>query len=189
MVTKGLDFENVSVVGILNADSILNFPNFRSFEKAYQLITQVRGRAGRSKEKGNVFVQTTQPNHKVINYIIENNSSRFFEETLIERKQYNYPPFSRLFELTVISKDINEVNHLANEFCELLKPHFPNNILGPEFPLISKIKNQYYKRLLIKTGKQQTSVIMREKIYSAINDLKNNYKNWKYRIAIDVDPV
>jgi len=189
MVTKGLDFENVSVVGILNADSILNFPNFRSFEKAYQLITQVRGRAGRSKEKGNVFVQTTQPNHKVINYIIENNSSRFFEETLIERQQYNYPPFSRLFELTVISKDINEVNHLANEFCELLKPHFPNNILGPEFPLISKIKNQYYKRLLIKTGKQQTAVIMREKIYSAINDLKNNYKNWKYRIAIDVDPV
>ena len=94
-----------------------------------------------------------------------------------------------MFELTVISKDINEVNHLANEFCELLKPHFPNNILGPEFPLISKIKNQYYKRLLIKTGKQQPAIIMREKIYSAINDLKNKYKNWKYRIAIDVDPV
>lgn len=189
MVTKGLDFDNVSVVGVLNADSILNFPDFRSFEKAFQLITQVRGRAGRSRDKGKVFIQTTQAAHKVIDYIKENRIDTFFEETLAERQQYNYPPFSRLFEVNVISKDVNEVNHLANELFLLLKPHFGEHLLGPEFPLISKIKNQFYKHILIKSSKQQSASAIRQIIYTALNELQNNYKNWRYRVAIDVDPV
>ncbi len=189
MVTKGLDFNNVSVVGVLNADSILNFPDFRSFEKAFQLITQVKGRAGRSADKGKVFIQTTQPQHHVLNYISENKIKNFFKDTLAERQQFNYPPFSRLFEINVISKDVNEVNHLANELFLLLKPSFNENLLGPEFPLISRIKNQYYKRILIKTSKKETALTLRKTIYSALDDLQNNFKNWKYRISIDVDPV
>jgi primosomal protein N' (replication factor Y) len=188
MVTKGLDFDNVSVVGVLNADSILNFPDFRSFEKAFQLLTQVKGRAGRSHEKGKVYIQTTQPEHKVIKYITENKTGLFFEETLLERQQYNYPPFSRLFEVSIISKDVNEVNHLANELFRLLKPSFENNLLGPEFPLISKIKNQYYKHILIKTSKQQSPQALRQIVFTAINDLQNNHKDWRYRISVDVDP-
>lgn len=189
MVTKGLDFNNVSVVGVLNADSLLNFPDFRSFEKAFQMLTQVKGRAGRSNEMGKVFIQTTQPEHKVIQFITANNIAGFFEETMLERKQYNYPPYSRLFEITVISKDVNEVNHLSNELFVLLKPHFPDNILGPEFPLISKIKNQYHKHILLKTAKQQSSSQLRQIIFTAINELQNTYKNWRYRVSIDVDPV
>lgn len=189
MVTKGLDFNNVSVVGILNADSILNFPDFRSFEKAFQLITQVRGRAGRSSEKGNVFVQTSQPKHIVIENIIANKLEGFYSNILEERKQYNYPPFSRLLELSVVSRDLNEVNHLSHELLLLLKPHFGNNILGPEFPLVPKIKNQYYKCLLIKAAKQEAAMSVRSKIYSAITDLHNNYKKWNFRVQIDVDPV
>jgi len=189
MVTKGLDFENVSVVGVLNADSILNFPDFRSFEKAFQLLTQVKGRAGRSNEKGKVFIQTTQVEHHVIKYITENRIADFFEDTLAERKQYNYPPYSRLFEVTLISKDVNEVNHLSNELFMLLKPAFGDNLLGPEFPIISKIKNQYHKHILIKTSKQQSANSIRQIIYTALNDLQNNYKNWRYRVSIDVDPV
>lgn len=189
MVTKGLDFNNVSIVGVLNADSILNFPDFRSFEKAFQLLTQVKGRAGRSNEKGKVFIQTTQVEHHVIKYITENRIDNFFEETLAERKQYNYPPYSRLFEITLISKDVNEVNHLSAELFTLLKPAFTDNLLGPEFPLISKIKNQYYKHILIKTSKQQSANSIRQIIYTALNDLQNNYKNWRYRVSIDVDPV
>ncbi len=189
MVTKGLDFNNVSVVGVLNADSILNFPDFRSFEKAFQLITQVKGRAGRDKEKGKVFIQTTQPLHHVINYVSENKIKNFFADTLAERQQFNYPPFSRLFEINVISKDVNEVNHLANELFLLLKPTFNENLLGPEFPLISRIKNQYYKRILIKTSKKETTLSTRQIIFNALNDLQNNFKDWKYRISIDVDPV
>jgi primosomal protein N' (replication factor Y) len=129
MVTKGLDFNNVNVVGVLNADSILNFPDFRSFEKAFQLITQVKGRAGRSSEKGKVFVQTTQPQHHVLNYISENKIKNFLADTLAERQQFNYPPFTRLFELNIISKDVNEVNHLSNELFQLLKPTFNENLL------------------------------------------------------------
>ena len=189
MVTKGLDFNNVSVVGVLNADSILNFPDFRSFEKAFQMLTQVKGRAGRSNEIGKVFIQTTQVEHKVIKYITENKIEVFFEETLLERKQYNYPPYSRLFEITLISKDVNEVNHLSNELFVLLKPHFTDNLLGPEFPLISKIKNQYHKHILIKSSKQDGSSALRQIIFTALNNLQNNYKNWRYRVSVDVDPV
>lgn len=189
MVTKGLDFNNVSVVGVLNADSILNFPNFRSFEKAFQLITQVKGRAGRSKEVGNVYVQTSQPEHKVIQYITQNKTSEFYEECLKERKDFNYPPFSRLLEVSVISKDTNEVNHLSAELFALLKPYFGENLLGPEFPMISKIKNQYYKRILIKTSRLDALIEIRKNVHEAMNTLQNNYKNWRYRIAVDVDPV
>ncbi|MGZ4089442.1 MAG: replication restart helicase PriA, partial [Bacteroidia bacterium] len=189
MVTKGLDFNNVSVVGILNADSILNFPDFRSFEKAYQLITQVRGRAGRSAQKGKVFIQTSHPKHVVIENITRHNLESFYASILEERKQYNYPPFSRLMELNVVSKDINEVNHLSHELLLLLKPHFGENILGPEFPLVSKIKNQYYKRLLLKTSKHESALSIRTKIFEAITNLHNNYKKWNFKVQIDVDPV
>ncbi|MBL7930700.1 MAG: primosomal protein N' [Bacteroidia bacterium] len=189
MVTKGLDFRNVSVVGVLNADSALNFPDFRSFEKAFQLLTQVRGRAGRNNEKGRVFIQTTQPEHKVIQYIKDGNLDAFFAETLAEREQYNYPPFSRLIELSVISKDVNEVSHLANELVTLLKPAIGDNILGPEFPLISRIKNQYYKNILLKTSRKHSVAEIRKIIFHNIDELQNNYKNWRYRVAIDVDPV
>jgi primosomal protein N' (replication factor Y) (superfamily II helicase) len=189
MVTKGLDFNNVSVVGILNADSILNFPDFRSFEKAYQLITQVRGRAGRSSQKGKVFIQTAQPKHSVIDNITGNTLENFYAGIIEERKLYHYPPFTRLMELNVVSKDVNEVNHLSHELLQLLKPHFGDNILGPEFPLVSKIKNQYYKRLLLKTNRQEAAKSVREKIFEAINTLHQNYQKWNFKIQVDVDPV
>lgn len=189
MVTKGLDFNNVSVVGILNADSILNFPDFRSFEKAYQLITQVRGRAGRSSEKGKVYIQTVQPKHVVIENITDSTLENFYSGILEERKQYNYPPFSRLMELNVVSKDVNEVNHLSHELLQLLKPSFGENILGPEFPLVSKIKNQYYKRLLLKTSRQEAAQSVRQKVFDAITQLHNTYQKWNFKIQIDVDPV
>jgi primosomal protein N' (replication factor Y) (superfamily II helicase) len=190
MVTKGLDFGNVSVVGVLNADSILNFPDFRSFEKAYQLITQVRGRAGRSSEKGKVFVQTTQTEHKVIGHVKANDYKAFFAETLEDRRHYNYPPFTRLMKLNVISRDANELNYLANELLALLKEHFKaENLLGPEFPLISKIKNEYYKHILLKLPKTEGVVEVRRHIFTALDELRSRNKDLRYRTAIDVDPV
>lgn len=189
MVTKGLDFNNVGVVGVLNADSVLNFPDFRSFEKSFQLITQVKGRAGRSHKTGSVFIQTSQPEHKILEYITKGQSELFFSETLTERRQFHYPPFTRLFEINVISKDVNEVNHLANELFALLKISFGDNLLGPEFPMVSKIKNQYYKRILIKSPRQQPAGLIREQIFTAINELQANFKTWRYKVSVDVDPV
>lgn len=189
MVTKGLDFKKVSVVGVLNADSMISFPDFRSFERAYQLLTQVRGRAGRDKDIGTVYIQTTKPAHKVIELLKENNYERFFTETLLERQQYHYPPFRRLIELNVVSKELNEVNHLSAELYKLLEQNFKGELLGPEFPLISRIKNFYYKRLLLKSPKDMGPLQVRQHIYTALNELQFTYKDWRYRIAIDVDPV
>lgn len=188
MVTKGLDFKNVQVVGILNADSILNFPDFRSFERAFQLITQVKGRAGRGTEIGAVYIQTSHPEHKVLEFVKENKYADFFKDALKDRELYFYPPFSRLFELTVISADMNEVNHLAEELYKLLSLEFKNHLLGPEFPLVAKIKNRYHKRILLKVGRDEKGKTIRQAIYTCLDHLQFKHKAWKYRVAIDVDP-
>lgn len=189
MVTKGLDFQNVSVVGILNADSMLNFPDFRAYEKAWQLITQVRGRAGRNDKRGKVLIQTTLTKHFVIEKVLDNDIDSFYKSVLEERTQFFFPPFSRLIKLNVISKEVNEVNHLSHELLQLLKPHFENNILGPEFPLVSKVKNQFIKALLIKTARSQSPQQVRNILNEAIITLHSNYKKWNFKIQPDVDPV
>jgi primosomal protein N' (replication factor Y) len=189
MVTKGLDFKNVSVVGILNADSIIKFPDFRSFERAFQLLTQVRGRAGRSSEVGKVFLQTSQPGHKVVELLKRNDYALFYEETITERQQYHYPPYTRLFELTVISRDLNETNHLSAALYKILDVPFKGHLLGPEFPLISRIKNQYYKRILLKAPREFSASMVRQTIYSSLDELQDQYKEWRYRVGINVDPV
>ncbi len=189
MVTKGLDFKNVGVVGVLNADSLLNFPDFRSFERSFQLLTQVRGRAGRDKEVGSVYIQTTKPTHLVINHVLNGTLTQFYKEITDERKLYSYPPYTRLFEINVISKDKNEVDYLSNELFKMLNEFFKGQILGPEYPLVSKIKNSFYKRLVLKTSKTASPKEIRGVLYDAINTLQSNHKNWNYKISINVDPV
>lgn len=189
MVSKGLDFKNVGVVGVLNADAIINFPDFRSFERAYQLLTQVRGRAGRNNEIGKVLIQTAQPAHKVIELLKRNDYRLFFEETLAERQQYHYPPYTRMIELNVISKDENEVNHLSQALYKLLDTAFKGYVLGPKAPIIARIKNSYYRQLLLKVPKEAGAKQVRQTLLSAIDDLQAAHKDWRYRIALDVDPV
>ncbi|MDZ7847144.1 MAG: helicase-related protein [Owenweeksia sp.] len=105
MVTKGLDFDNVALVGVLNADTLLNFPDFRSHERAYQLMAQVAGRAGRKGERGKVLIQTAEPYHSIIRHVMENNYEAMYEDQRYERKNYKYPPFFRLIRLTLKHKD------------------------------------------------------------------------------------
>lgn len=189
MVTKGLDFDHVTVVGILNADSLLNFPDFRSFERAFQLITQVRGRAGRKDKPGKVFVQTNQINHEVLQRIRKNEWEPFYNDQLSEREKFSYPPFSRLIEINIVDKSVNDVNAMAHELALKLKTGFGNRLLGPEFPLVSKIRNLYYKRLIIKTEKNESPQKLRQFIQEQITDLYAENKAFKGRVIIDVDPV
>ncbi|MGZ4038404.1 MAG: replication restart helicase PriA, partial [Bacteroidia bacterium] len=189
MVTKGLDFDHVSVVGILNADSSLNFPDFRSHEKAYQLITQVSGRAGRKNKQGKVYIQTSQTAHPLLQQVMQGNIKLFYSSQLAEREQYFYPPFSRLIELKIVSKDINVVNEISEEFGRLLKPVFKSDMLGPEFPLVSKIKNQFYKRIVLKVGRTVSPAQVREVLNAQIGALFLNHKTGQFRIQVDVDPV
>ncbi len=188
MVTKGLDFDHVSVVGILNADTLLNFPDFRSHERAYQLITQVSGRAGRKHKKGRVYIQTSQPAHPLLQYIINGDQRLFYSNQLAERKQYHYPPFSRLIELNVVSKDVNIVNNLSEELVINLKKIFLKDVLGPQFPLISKIRNNYYKRILIKVDKSLSLSQTRNFIGEEINRLHAQNKSSNFKVQIDIDP-
>ena len=187
MVTKGLHFDHVDVVGILNADGVLHFPDFRSFERAYQLIMQVRGRAGRTR-KGRVFIQTASPAHPVIKHVADGTQAQFYEETLRDRLNFHFPPFYRLVELTVVSNDVNEVNHLSDQLLGIVK-HWFSELLGPEFPVVSKIRNAYHKRILIKVPKTMSPVGVREHLHAADTQLRDLHRNWKYRLIINVDPV
>lgn len=188
MVTKGLDFENVSIVGIIQVDSVLNFPDFRSFERAFQLITQLKGRAGRKKHKGTIYIQTSQPQHPVLLDLLKNDQPHFYSNQLQEREQFNYPPFYRLIELNVISRDKDELDALANELVTLMRPHLHDKILGPEYPLIPRIKNNYYKRVLLKLDKKTSAKWIRELIQHVIQHMQSEHKKWKFTIQVNVDP-
>ena len=189
MVTKGLDFDNVSVVGVLNVDSVLNFPDFRSYEKAYQLIVQVSGRAGRKDKKGTVYVQTNQPEHAVINHVLADNYLQFYQSQINEREQFHYPPFTRVIELSVVSKDVVVVNDIAQQLANQLKPLFGGMMLGPEFPLVAKIKDQYHKRILLKINREYSPTQVRNLLKQEIDTLQYNNKKSIYRLQIDADPV
>lgn len=189
MVTKGLDFDHVSVVGVLNVDSVLNFPDFRSFEKAYQLIVQVSGRAGRKDKKGTVYIQTNQPEHSVINHVLADNYLQFYQSQIHEREQFHYPPFTRVIELSVVSKEVNVVNDIAQQLANQLNPLFGGMMLGPEFPLVAKIKDQYHKRILLKINREYSPTQVRNLLKQEIDILQYNNKKSLYRLQIDADPV
>lgn len=189
MVTKGLDFDNVSVVGVLNVDSILNFPDFRSYEKAYQLILQVSGRAGRKQKKGTVYIQTNQPEHEVIQHVLADNYLQFYQSQINERDQFHYPPFTRVIELSVVSKDVTIVNDIAEQLANQLKPLFGGMLLGPEFPLVAKIKDQYHKRILIKINREYSPTQVRNLLKQEMDTLQYNNKSSLYRLQVDADPV
>ena len=189
MVTKGLDFDHVSVVGVLNVDSVLNFPDFRSYEKAYQLIIQVSGRAGRKDKAGKVYIQTSQPEHNVINHVLDGDYRLFYQSQINERQQFHYPPFTRLIELSIVSKDVEVVNDIAQQLANQLKPLFGGMMLGPEFPLVAKIKDQYHKRILLKINRAYSPTQVRNLLKQEIDILQYNNKKSIYRLQIDADPI
>lgn len=189
MVTKGLDFDNVSMVGILNSDSMLNFPDFRSFERSFQLMAQVSGRAGRKNKRGKVIIQTQNPDHSIIQEVITNDYLSMYTNQLLDRKNFNYPPFYRLIEITIIHKEVDMVNVAAKFLADALKHHFDKRVLGPEFPLVSRIRNLYHKNILLKI-ERDASVGQVKKIVSELLIKFKTHSDYKsVRVQIDVDPM
>ncbi|MBL0048345.1 MAG: primosomal protein N' [Bacteroidetes bacterium] len=189
MVTKGLDFDHVSVVGILNADSMLHFPDFRSFERSYQLMAQVSGRAGRKDKRGKVIIQTHTPNHQVIRTVIENSWEEFYTAQLLERKNYLYPPFYRLIKLTLKHKDANILNNAAADYADQLRLSFAHRVLGPEFPAVSRVRNYFLKNILIKLEKEISIQQSKQKIAALSAELKQIPEYKSIVLVADVDPV
>ena len=189
MVTKGLDFDSVKVVGILNADNMLTFPDFRAYERSFQLMEQVSGRAGRKGDKGKVIIQTYQPQHPVILNVMTHDYVKFYEEQMPIRRQFNYPPYSRHVMVRLKDVDEQKLNKAANELAKIFRQVFKENLLGPEYPVVSRVKNQYIKQMLIKINKDLNSTKVKEFINKTIEDFKHNNDFKSVKIQIDVDPM
>jgi primosomal protein N' (replication factor Y) len=189
MVTKGLDFEHVSVVGILNADNLINFPDFRAHERAFQLILQVSGRAGRKHHRGKVVIQTSQPEHPLIQIIRSQDYNLAFNTQLEERKLFKYPPFFRLIKIVIKHKNTDTVTRASNYLAKLLKNNAGIILLGPEFPLISKIQLWHNKEIWLKIGKKKNLDQLKQFIMQCIIKTKQEPENSTCIINVDVDPM
>jgi primosomal protein N' (replication factor Y) (superfamily II helicase) len=189
MLSKGLDFSNISLVGILNADSLLHFPDYRTIEKAFQMMVQVSGRAGRRKKQGTVIIQTYNTKNPIFDYILNStNIDDFYSWQLSERKQFNYPPFTKLIKISVLHKDKQEVEYGANELCSYLKTTFANNVLGPEFPFIQKIRNNYHMQMLLKWEKNKSFSQAKIALKEIVLLFEKNSSIKGIRVILDVDP-
>ena len=189
MITKGLDFKNVGLVGVINTDHFLNFPDFRAHEKAFQILTQVAGRSGRSGDIGKVFLQTYQPEHPIIKHVINYDYEKMYENQLEERKDYNYPPYVRLIRITIKDKSYEKLNSSVDWLNNILRNNFKGVILGPVYPQISRIKNKYHKEFLIKLRNLKELNEFRNVFQKIQKSFDSISKYRSVRIIVDVDPV
>lgn len=187
MLAKGLDFRNISLVGVMNADNLLNFPDFRAHERSFQLLQQVSGRAGRTQKRGKVLIQTYNPYHQILKQVSVNDYEAMYKEQLEERYNYKYPPFFRTIKIVFKDKNLSRVQKASAWFGQALEIQFKENILGPEPPPIGRIKNKYIINLLIKIPKKQSL----EKTKKYIENVQRSFNSIKefssVRVNIDVD--
>lgn len=190
MVTKGFDFDNVNLVGIIHADQTWNFPDFRANERAYQMLTQVSGRAGRKNKKGLVIMQCLNPSHPVLYYVIENNYKALYEAEIFQRQKFDYPPFTRLIKITLKHKEIEIVSAASKFMASELQKKLGKRVLGPVLPPIAKIRNKIHFEILLKL-KNNTSEINQVKHHIASSEIQL-FQQAQYKqvdIVIDVDPL
>lgn len=187
MVTKGLHFDNVSLVGVLNADNLFNYPDFRSNERAFQMLVQVSGRAGRSNKQGRVILQTFLADLPYYNFICENNYQAFYQFELQERQMFLYPPYCKIISIYVKHKKLDEVESAINLLATELRGILGNRVLGPDNPPIAKVQYIYSKKIMIKVENKISYELVKQKINEKINLIANSFKS--VRIIVDVDPM
>ncbi|MEN9918808.1 MAG: primosomal protein [Bacteroidota bacterium] len=189
MVSKGLDFDNVSMVGILNADSMLNYPDFRAHERAFQLMMQVSGRAGRKHKQGSVLLQSAHPDHPVIAFVKNHDYTSFYQIQINERQLFRYPPFYRLIEIVLRARDENIVQAMSYELGQGLKQTFSDRVLGPTKPAVARIQSLYIRKIILKIENQTSPQKVREVLAIYQKQLLANPKYKSVLLHYDVDPV
>jgi len=189
MVTKGLDFDNVSLVGVLEADHLLNFPDFRAYERSFQLMSQVSGRAGRKNKRGKVLIQTTDPSNYIINDVINNDFTHTYQTQIGERQTFGYPPFTRLIQLTLKHKNQALLDQAADHLAVSLRKTFGTRVYGPEYPIVSRISNWYQKNILLKIERQSSLIKAKELILKDIQTLTAHPDFHSVIVQPDVDPM
>jgi len=188
MISKGLDFENLTVVGILNADNLLNYPDFRAHERSFQLMEQVSGRAGRRKKEGKVVIQTSDPSNRIIRLLLQHDYKTMFRTQAEERRTFFYPPFCRMIKIIIRHKERTRLNKFAAILGDDLKAIFGKGVLGPEFPLISQVQKWYIKTIILKIERERPLAKAKQMILHTIERLEKENGASALKIAIDVDP-
>ena len=187
MLAKGLDFRNISLVGVMNADNLLNFPDFRAHERSFQLLQQVSGRAGRTSKRGKVLIQSYNPYHQILQQVSTNDYKSMYEQQLEDRYQYKYPPYYRTIKITCKDRNLQKMQKAAKWFGQALENKLGEQVLGPEPPPVSRIRNFYISNILIKIPKKQSL----EKTKQYINRVQQSFNSIKefssVRLTIDVD--
>ena len=189
MVSKGLDFERVSLVGILNADNMLNFPDFRAHERAYQLMAQVSGRAGRKNKRGTVVLQTSSPEHAIIGQVIRNDYKAMYTMQCEERQLFRYPPFFRIIQIVLRHRDPNVVNQAAHKLANDLRAVFGARVLGPNIPVVARVQNMYIKHILLKIENEASTTRAKEILREVTNQVLSDSRFKSLWINLDVDPM
>lgn len=187
MVTKGLDFDRVSVVGILNADALVSFPDFRAFERAYQLLAQVSGRAGRKDVPGKVVIQSYQPNHPALKYVESNDFAAMYRSQIAERREYHFPPVARLVKITLKHPDEKVVTAAAEALALPLRQAFPGRVLGPEAPLVSRIQNFFLKEFWVKLPKDNHLASYKLRLREILKAFQSAKEHKTVRVVVNVD--
>jgi primosomal protein N' (replication factor Y) len=189
MVAKGLDFGRVSLIGIINADGIINFPDFRAYERAFSLFEQVSGRAGRRDQEGRVIIQTYSPQHRVIEQVLQHDYEGMFLKEVTERKNFDYPPFVRLIKLDVKHSDQQQAQDSALKLSNALREKLGARVLGPEPPLVSRVRNKYIQTITLKIERTGISIVkVKEFIRQALVLFELDKRNSGVYVQIDVDP-
>lgn len=187
MVTKGLDFDHVRVVGILNADQMLNLPDFRAYERAFQMLSQVAGRAGRRGKRGKVVLQTRQADNPIIHQVVRADYVSMYNAQLAEREQFHFPPFYRLISIYLKHRKDDVVEHAALHLASLLRPYFHDDLLGPERPLVSRVQLQYIRKIMLKVSPCFSASGVRHTLLSARNAVQQFDVYKSVNIYFDVD--
>lgn len=189
MISKGLDFENVNLVGIMNADNMLSFPDFRAWERSFQMMAQVSGRAGRRNKRGKVIIQTFDINNIVLKKVVENDYSGLYEKLTEERKLFKYPPYYFFLIIKIKHKDLGTLNKAALFLANQLKKELDDRVRGPEEPMVNKIKNYYIKNIHIRFEKEWSSAALKRFVISKCSAVKSVAEFSSVYIQIDVDPI
>lgn len=188
MISKGLDFENVSLVGVMDADSMLHFPDFRAFERSYQLISQVSGRAGRRKKRGKVIIQTSDPEHPVIAQILRDDYESLFKDQMEERELFGYPPFTRLIRISFRHKIPSILDGACDQVAKELKSIFATRVFGPQYPPVRKIHDTFIKQIILKVEKKASVEKAKDLLNTVLKESLSGEVYRSIRISVDVDP-
>lgn len=189
MVSKGLDFDHVSVVGILNADTMLNYPDFRSYERAFQLMAQVAGRAGRKNKRGLVVLQTKSIEHPIIHQVIQNDYQTMYESQLAERQLFKYPPYYRLIYVYLKNRKEDLLGLMARTMAEKLRAVFGNRILGPDNPPVARVQTLYIKKIVIKIEANASMKKVRDQLLRVQREMVEDERFRSLIVYYDVDPM